>query len=140
MITSRDSFTNARAMAFIVTLLAALACGQVSAVTIPWNNNGGSGDFDYNKGENWEGGYVPDASVAEEASISNGDAVFLDSTPWSPAGLVVQAGSSFEIQNGGSLDVVAVPPTLAGNITVGVDGTLIVQSGGTLIAAGQPNL
>ena len=139
MITSRDSFTNARAMAFIVTLLAALACGQVSGVNVVWNN--AFGDLDYNNGGNWEGGWLPEAGIGDEASISNGDAVFLDSNPAVyPAGLVVQAGSSFEIQNGGSLDVVAVPPTLAGNITVGVDGTLIVQSGGTLIAAGQPNL
>ncbi len=137
MDSSITSFTTTRVMALTAAMLVSLAGGQILGIDIPWT---GSNDLDYNNSQNWDGGAVPEVAFAEEASINNGDAVFLNSDTGAgdPGGLNVGPGS-LEIQNGGRLDVV-LGPGLVGNITVGVTGTLIIQSGGTLTAAGEPNL
>ena len=64
----------------------------------------------YNDANNWEGGFVPDILLSENAAIVNGGTAFVDDTPIEPANLYLGRTAfngigSLEIRNGGKLFV-----------------------------------
>ena len=64
----------------------------------------------YSDNNNWEGGFVPDIFLAENAAIVNGGIAFVDDTPIEPAILYLGRTAfngigSLEIRNGGKLFV-----------------------------------
>jgi len=136
---AKDSLTVARGL-IATALLVTLTGGQVCGVENIWTNNNGAGNFDYNQSNNWSFLFVPGFDFDEVAVINNGDAVFLDSVPIAAAGLNVDNGS-LEIQDPGTLTVAAGQQgTEPGAVRVGTNGTLIVQSGGSISAAATASL
>jgi hypothetical protein len=134
---AKDSLTVARGL-IATALLVTLTGGQVWGVDNVWTN--GFGDLNYNQNNNWTNLFVSGFDFDEVAVINNGDAVFLNSVPIASAGLNVDNGS-LEIQNLGTLTVVAGQNgTEPGAVRVGANGTLIVQSGGSLSAAAPASL
>ena len=79
---------------------------------------------------------MPEAGLNEIAVIGASRSVFVDDTPFSPGGIIMDS-STLEIRNGGNLAVVPGSlPAVAGNIVMGqsVNTNLIVRRGGTLSA------
>ena len=129
----RISRKTSGALPLLLPLLATLAASEVRAIGIEWDNDAGS--FDYNSNQNWDGNFIPDGFFNEAAVISNGDAVFLNSSPTSPAGLEISSGA-LEIRSSGSLNVIQAATEL-GNVVVGTNSALTIRSGGSLTAAGS---
>ena len=134
---AKNSLTVARGL-IAAALLVTLIGGQVWGIDNVWTN--GFGDLDYNQNGNWTNLFVSGFDFDEVAVINNGDAVFLDSVPIAAAGLNVDNGS-LEIQDPGTLTVAAGQQgTEPGAVRVGTNGTLIVQSGGSISAAATASL
>jgi hypothetical protein len=89
---------------------------------------------DWNVNANWTPMNVPDASFNEVAVIGGGRSAFIQDTPVSPGGVIMDS-SSLEIRSGGNLSVLA-GTTAAGVITLGqsFDTSITVQRGGSLSA------
>jgi len=126
-----NSATTTRFLAAPLAIALALTAGSAHAVDTVWDN--GVGDFDYNKRNNWDPDFLPEAQHNEVAVIDNGDAVFLNSGTEDPAGLRVENLSSLEIRSSGSLNV-------AGDVTTGQNGTLTLLGSGSLTASAAATL
>ncbi|HJQ78320.1 MAG TPA: hypothetical protein VJ828_00115 [Lacipirellulaceae bacterium] len=93
-----------------------------------------TGPADWNTNANWDpadnGGFVPEASLNENAIIGSGRTAFVDDMPPDVGGITINSGA-LEIRSGGNLS--ALPDTsVTGNLAVNGTGTLSVRRGGSL--------
>jgi hypothetical protein len=93
-----------------------------------------TGPADWNANANWDpadnGGFVPDASLNENAVIGSGRSAFVDDTPLNVGGITINSGS-LEVRSGGNLSAVA-DTFVNGNLAVNGSGDVTVRRGGTL--------
>jgi hypothetical protein len=133
--------TRSNSLAVIILIGAASAVvGQTDVDFVP------AGPADWNTNANWDpadnGGFVPDASVNENAIIASGRSAFVDDTPPNVGGITINSGA-LEVRSGGNLSAVT-GDMVSGNLAVNGTGNVTVRRGGSLsvqtIATGDQSL
>jgi hypothetical protein len=93
-----------------------------------------TGPADWNTNANWDpadnGGFVPEASVNENAIIGLGRTAFVDDSPPDVGGITINSGA-LEIRSGGNLSAVT-GTSVNGNLVLIGTGTASIHRGGTL--------